>query len=157
MEGADVSPLCCVMVWCNWCCYYSSAAIVCAIMHSTYVRMALDRQRAEARNRKHRRRSAMAFKNKLKDCCRKLTAFFFTQVRDCISVVLSRQEAFILSRFETIESQIRLESAVSLWVTQSSALSCSSPWKRMPNCQWHQRLSLAVGLASTTCGTVIFI
>nr|CAH0101549.1 unnamed protein product [Daphnia galeata] len=57
-------------------------------MHSTYVKMAMDRQRAELRNRKNRRlRTAMAFRNKLKDCCRKITAFFFTQIGVCGLIV----------------------------------------------------------------------
>ncbi|XP_046636975.1 potassium channel subfamily K member 15-like isoform X1 [Daphnia pulicaria] len=57
-------------------------------MHSTYVKMAMDRQRAELRHRRNRRlRSAMVLKNKLKDCCRKITAFFFTQIGVCGLIV----------------------------------------------------------------------
>ncbi|KAK4025397.1 hypothetical protein OUZ56_014470 [Daphnia magna] len=57
-------------------------------MHSTYVKMAMDRQRAELRNRRHRRlRTAMALQNKMKDCCRKITAFFFTQIGVCGLIV----------------------------------------------------------------------
>ena len=64
----------------DWCCCYWIWRWSLGVMHSTYVRMALDRQRAEQRHRKNRRRSANILRNKLKDCCRKLTAFFFTQV-----------------------------------------------------------------------------
>ena len=51
-------------------------------MHSTYVRMQLERQRAEARQRRLQKHhsKAKAVRAKLADCCRKLTAFLFTQV-----------------------------------------------------------------------------
>lgn len=51
-------------------------------MHTTYVRMQLDRQRAEARHRRLQRHhsKAKAVRAKLADCCRALTSFFFTQV-----------------------------------------------------------------------------
>ena len=48
----------------------------------------------------------------------------------------------------------RLEFVDLLSVTQSSALLCSSPWKRKPNIHWHKKWLFDVDPASTTCGTV---
>lgn len=49
---------------------------------------------------------------------------------------------------------IRLEFVDLLSVIQSSAPSCSSPWRRKPSIHWHSKSLLAVDPASTTCGTV---
>lgn len=121
-------------------------------MHSTYVKMAMDRQRAELRNRKNRRlRTAMAFRNKLKDCCRKITAFFFTQVH-IIWLFFSILNPWKCKWF--CWRMFRLEFVDLLSVTQLSALLCSSPWKRKPNIHWHKKWLFDVDPASTTCGTV---
>lgn len=107
-----------------WCCaeteeYWCSAPIPALpiAMHSTYVKMAMDRQRAELRNRRHRRlRTAMALQNKMKDCCRKITAFFFTQVYPnetwCISCFLAKRTicfCFCFSYQMILLEMIRLE------------------------------------------------
>ena len=66
-------------------------------MHSTYVRMAMDRQRAEHQKRGSQRK--VSLRSRIADFFRKLVAFLFTQVRKSENIHMKKKHMKYYANF----------------------------------------------------------